>query len=241
LEHRTVTAILALALQTCPDVPGFRRLFGFDASISDQNVAEFALQRRRAETVGELLPPHLHRVVTIAAVLRHADGQLALASFAGDGSDEAAQLTALFALIEQHQPQLISWDGVGFALPVLQHRALVHGLVAPAFCRLAASGAGHLDLAAALAPHSANGSVTLDELARLCGFAGRRGAHPEGLAEADALALYQLLQCFEQLRGELAPADRQQALRALRHSLAADSNARWQALLAAWPAAPAGA
>lgn len=234
-----MTATLALALQTRPDVPGFRRLFGFDAGISDENVSDFALQRRRAETGGELLPPHLHRVVMIAAVLRQADGQLALASFANDGDDEAAQLTALFALIEQHQPRLVSWDGS--TLPVLQHRALVHGLAAPAFCRLAASDAGHLELAAALTPHSASNSVSLDELARLCGFAGRRGAHPEGLAEADALALYQLLQGFEQLRGELTQGDRQQALRALRHALAAESDARWQALLAAWPVAPASA
>ncbi|MDN0083991.1 ribonuclease H-like domain-containing protein [Crenobacter sp. SG2305] len=234
-----MTATLALALQTRPDVPGFRRLFGFDAGISDENVSDFALQRRRAETGGEQLPPHLHRIVTIAAVLRQADDQLVLASFAGDGGDEAAQLTALFALIEQHQPQLVTWDGN--TLPVLQHRALVHGLAAPAFCRLAASETGHLDLSAALAPHSATNNVSLDELARLCGFAGRRGAHPEGLAEADALALYQLLQGFEQLRGELPQGDRQQALRALRHALAAESDARWQALLAAWPAAPASA
>jgi len=225
-----VTATLALALQTRPDVPGFRHLFGFDADISDANVSDFALQRRRAEIGDELLPPHLHRIVTIAAVLRQADGTLELPQFTGD---EAAQLSALFALIEQHRPRLISWDGS--VLPVLTHRALLHSLPAPAFCQLANDEAGHLDLSAALAPCSNKGGVALDELARLCGFAGRRGAHPEGLAEADALALHQLLLGAELLRGALTLAERAQALLQLKQALAASGDARWQALAGAWP------
>ncbi|MCW3479316.1 3'-5' exonuclease [Neisseriaceae bacterium JH1-16] len=227
-----MTATLALALQTRPDVPGFRHLFGFDASISDENVSDFALQRRRAETGDELLPPHLHRIVTIAAVLRQADGTLTLESFAGD--DEATRLSALFALIEQHLPRLVSWDGS--VLPVLTHRALLHRLSAPAFSRQTNDDAGHLDLSATLAPRSNKGGVALDELARLCGFAGRRSAHSEGWAEADAVALYQLLLGAEHLHGTLTLAERAQNLQQLKQALAASNNARWQALAGAWPA-----
>jgi len=52
-----------------PDIAGLRLLRGLDTKISDRDIAEHALQQRRAQTGNDFMPLHLHRVVAIACAL----------------------------------------------------------------------------------------------------------------------------------------------------------------------------
>ena len=45
-------------------------------------------------------------------------------------SNEADMIDDFFKLIDKYTPQLVSWNGGGFDLPVLHYRALVHGIQA---------------------------------------------------------------------------------------------------------------
>ena len=49
----------------------------------------------------------------------------------GEPDDAEPELIRrFFDGIERFTPQLVSWNGGGFDLPVLQHRALIHGVTA---------------------------------------------------------------------------------------------------------------
>ena len=45
-------------------------------------------------------------------------------------SEEAAIIQEFFGKVDERRPQLVSWNGGGFDLPVLQQRGLRHGVVA---------------------------------------------------------------------------------------------------------------
>ena len=44
--------------------------------------------------------------------------------------NEATLIQSFYRVIEKYTPQLVSWNGGGFDLPVLHYRALVHGIPA---------------------------------------------------------------------------------------------------------------
>ena len=56
--------VLAFDVETVPDVAGIRQLHDLPADLSDQEVAEVALQKRRVQTGSDFLGPQLQ--------LRHA-------------------------------------------------------------------------------------------------------------------------------------------------------------------------
>ena len=90
------------------------------------------------------------------------------------------------------QPNLVTWNGRGFDLPVLSLRSLRHGLSWPWYFRQADyrdrySEQGHLDLGDWLAGHGASRMVSLDGAARLIGLPGKGGmdgSQVEGLYHA---------------------------------------------------------
>ena len=57
-----MTPILAFDIETIPDAHAIRTLHDFPNDISDADVVEFALQKRRAQNGSDFLPLHLHRV-----------------------------------------------------------------------------------------------------------------------------------------------------------------------------------
>ena len=124
-----MNAVLAFDIETIPDVDGIRRLHDLPADLPDREVAEIAFQIRRTKTGSDFLPPQLHRVVVISCVLRGDDG---IRVFSLEGK-EAEVIQRFYEGIEKFVPQLVSWNGGGFDLPVLNYRALIHGLTAPTF------------------------------------------------------------------------------------------------------------
>jgi len=191
-----VTPTLVFDIETVPDIEGLRRLHGFDQKVSEHDVAEFALQRRRAVSGNDFLPLHLHRVVAIACALRESD-TFRVWSLGTPTDSEPVLIRRFFDGIEKYTPQIISWNGSGFDLPVLHYRSMVHGLPAARYWDMGEDDRDfrynnyinryhtrHLDLMDLLALYQPRGYAPLDDLARLCGFPGKLGMDGSKVGEA---------------------------------------------------------
>ncbi|WP_028312853.1 3'-5' exonuclease [Derxia gummosa] len=184
-----MTPILVFDIETIPDCDGLRRLHageeGWDGD--DAAVAERAFAAQREKSGSDFLRHHVQRVCAISCVMR-TDKSLRVRSLGDESSDEATLVAEFFDLIERSTPQLVSWNGGGFDLPVLHYRALVHGIQAPRYWDwgdddrefkwnnyLSRYHTRHLDLMDVLAMFGGRANAPLDDLAKLCGFPGKLG------------------------------------------------------------------
>ena len=186
-----MTPVLVFDIETIPDVAGLRRLNGLDASLSDDEVAELAFQKRRASNNTDFLPLHLQKIVAISCVLRERDS-FRVWTLGEPGDTEGQAIQRFFDGVERFTPQIVSWNGGGFDLPVLHYRGLMHGVTAPRYWDLGDGDFGdsrefkwnnyisryhtrHLDLMDLLAMYQPRANAPLDELAKLMGLPGKLG------------------------------------------------------------------
>ncbi len=256
-----MTPVLAFDIETVPDVAGIRRLYELPASLPDREVAEIAFQKRRTQTGSDFLAPHLHRVAVISCVLREGEGIKVFSIGAPDTSEKDA-IQRFFDGVEKLVPQLVSWNGGGFDLPVLGYRALVHGVAAPKFwdqgeddrdfrfnSYVGRYHARHLDLMDVLAMYQPRNNAPLDEVAQLAGLPGKIGvggaqvwgAYLEGrigeirdYCEADTANTYLLWLRFQKLRGALTAAQHDKECALLRAALEKLKGAHWREFLSRW-------
>jgi hypothetical protein len=89
------------------------------------------------KTGSDFLPHYLQRVAAISCVLRRTqrDGSAVfhVGSLGTLEDGEATLIQKFYELIARYSPQLVSWNGGGFDLPVLHYRGLVHGVSAPRY------------------------------------------------------------------------------------------------------------
>lgn len=256
-----MTPILAFDIETVPDLAGIRRLHDIPSEVDDRAVRAWFAQRRRAASGNDFAPLHLQSVVAIACVLRDAGGVRVWAI--GEPVDPEAELIRrFFDGIERYTPQLVSWNGGGFDLPVLHHRALVHGVAAPRYWDwgdddkefrfnnyLGRYHTRHLDLMDVLSQYQTRASAGLDAMARLCGFPGKIGMDGAAVAsaiaagrvvevrsycECDAMNTYLLYQRFRLMRGEIDGGEYAHEISLARERIAASDAPHWRAFLAAW-------
>ena len=123
--------ILVFDIETVPDVEGLRKLWELGPEVSDAGVVELVQQRRRQNTGSDFMPAHLQKVVAISCALRDRDA-VRVWSLGSRDDPERDLVKRFFEGIERYTPQLVSWNGSGFDLPVLHYRALLHGI--PACC-----------------------------------------------------------------------------------------------------------
>ncbi len=186
-----MTPVLVFDIETIPDVAGLRSLHELDGELSDAEVAEFAFQKQRARNGSDFLPLHLQRVVVVSYVLRDAEKFL-VRSLAETESSEGEIIQRFFDGVEKFTPQLISWNGGGFDLPVLHYRGLIHGVMAPRYWEMGEGDyrdsrdfkwnnyisryhSRHLDLMDLLALYQPRAAAPLDQLAKLMGLPGKLG------------------------------------------------------------------
>ena len=181
-----MTPVLVFDIETIPDVAGIRLLNGWDG-IPDEEVAARAFAARKEATGNDFLPHHLHRVAAISCVFRDDEG-IRIRSLGSVQDGEAALIGAFFKTVERYTPQLVSWNGSGFDLPVLHYRALVHGVAASRYWELGEDDrefrfsnyinrfhTRHIDLMDMLAKYTGRANAPLDDVAKLCGFPGKLG------------------------------------------------------------------
>jgi len=259
-----MTPTLAFDIETIPDVAGLRRLYEIGADASDREVADMALLIRRQQTGGsDFMPHHLHRVVTISCALRSGDS-FRVFSLSEPDADEAQIIQRFFDGIEKYTPQIISWNGGGFDLPVLHYRAMLHGISAPRYWDLGDDDRDfkwnnyisryhtrHLDLMDLLALYQPRGYVPLDDLAKLLGFPGKLGmdgskvwdAYQNGqvtdirdYCETDVVNTHLVYLRFQLMRGVLNKDQYEREIALVRDTLGNIDAAHWQQFLGAWTA-----
>ncbi len=254
--------VLVFDLETIPDCAGLRRLHDLPTSLSDREVVDWALAQQRAKHGSEFLPIHLQRICAISCVLREGEDKLAIWSLGQPEDEEASLLARFFELIDRKTPQLVSWNGGGFDLPVLLQRGLIQGVAAP---RLLETGANdrafafdhylnrykerHLDLMDFLALYQPRAYAPLDAMARLCGLPGKLGmdgaqvwpAFLEGrirdiraYCETDVANTYLLYLRFLYLRGELSSEAYAAEQQRLRDKLMSLDGSHWRPYLEQW-------
>ncbi len=261
-----MTPVLCFDIETVPDVSGLRRLIDRDlypnvAQMSDAEVAEVFMAARREKTGHDFLPLHQHRIVAIACLLRAEDGIL-VRCLGQPGDDEAKLLALFYRQIERYTPQIVSWNGSGFDLPVMNYRCLVHGINAARYWDLGDTDRDfkwnnyisryhtrHLDLMDLLALYSPRANAPLDELVRLCGFPGKLGMDGSQVwagyqagkideirdyCETDVANTYLMYCRFQLIRGQWDPARYEQEIALVRDTLAAADQTHWRQFLAAW-------
>ena len=188
--------VLVFDIETIPDASGLRRLGDYDPGLSDAEIVKAYVADRISHGGNDFLPLHLQKVAAISCVIRRSTKdcipQFKVGSLGDIDSDEKKLVQDFFDLIERYTPQLVSWNGGGFDLPVLNYRALINGVVASRYWEMGESGEydsrefkwnnyigryhlRHLDLMDVLARYQGKANAPLDALAKLCGFPGKLG------------------------------------------------------------------
>jgi 3'-5' exonuclease len=256
-----MTPILVFDIETVPDVAGARRLRPALAELSDAELAQRLFDERREKTGSDFLPLHLHRVVAISCAFRD-DSGFRVRSIGQPDDDEARLIQGFFATIDRHTPQLVSWNGGGFDLPVLHYRGLIHGVHAARYWELGEEDRDfrynnyisryhtrHTDMMDLLALYQPRANAPLDDLAKLCGLAGKLGMDGSKVWEAflaggigqirnycetDVVNTYLLYMRFQRMRGVLDDARLAEEQARVRAALAALDQPHWREYLTAW-------
>ena len=182
-----MTPTLVFDIETIPDTDGLRRLLGLPAETSADDVANIAMHQRRQHNGSDFLPLQQQRICAISCALREGNN-FKVWTLGDANSTEAEIIQRFFDGIEKYTPQIISWNGSGFDLPVLHYRAMINKIAAPRYWDMGEDDkdfkwnnyisryhARHLDLMDLLAMYSPRANAPLDDIAQLCGFPGKLG------------------------------------------------------------------
>jgi len=257
---------LAFDIETVPDVALGRRLYGLDG-IPDEDVAK-AMTFQQMQTAGtEFLPLYQQRIVAISCVIRRHD-DLKVWSLGTPESDEAELVRRFFEGVDKYTPELVSWNGGGFDLPVLHYRALLHKVVSRRYWDVGDDDREfrfnnylsrfhwrHVDLMDVISGFQGRGRAGLDDVSVMLGFPGKLGmdgskvwdafraggiADIRNYCETDALNTYLVYLRFQHIRGFLDDVELERELGRTREFLQASGQAHLREFLAAWDAAAAG-
>jgi predicted PolB exonuclease-like 3'-5' exonuclease len=252
---------LVFDIETVPDVDYGRRALGLEG-LGDAEVAAAMFALRREHTGSDFLPLEQQRVVAIACLLRRGD-TLKLWSLGDVGSGEGELLERFFDGIERFTPDLVSWNGSGFDLPVMHYRCMLHGVRAARYWETGDEDSAfrynsylgrfhwrHMDLMDVLSGYQGRGRVSLSSMALLLGLPGKLGfsgaqvwdaflagnrAGIRNYCETDVLNTYLVLLAFERMRGRLTNEVHLAECTRVRELLAASPEPHHQEFLAAWP------
>lgn len=253
---------LIFDIETIPDTNGIRQLLDLPVDASDDDVAKIAFHQRRQQTGTDFLPLHQQRVVAISCALREGD-HFKVWTLGAPDEPEGQLIQRFFDGIEKYTPNLVSWNGGGFDLPVLHYLGMIHGAQAPRYWDMGDDDREfkwnnyisryhmrHLDLMDLLAMFNARANAPLNAMAQLCGFPGKLGmdgskvwdAFQAGEIEAirnycetDVVNTYLVYMRFQLMRGQLNAQTYAEEVSLVRTTLSSYSASHWQEFLAAWP------
>ncbi len=253
---------LVFDIETVPDAELGRRLYELK-NLSDEQVGRIMFAKRRQETGSEFLSHEQHRVVAISVLMRSRDS-LRVWSLGDEGAPEKDLIERFFEGVEKFTPDLVSWNGAGFDLPVLHYRSLLHRITAARYWETGDSDTSfrysnylsryhwrHMDLMDILSGFQGRGRASLQDIACLLGLPGKLGMHGSqvwdvylqgGLkrirdyCETDVLNTYLIYLRFELLRGRLNAAEHARECARVRQLLEDSPAEHFKEFLAAWPA-----
>jgi hypothetical protein len=213
-------SVLVWDIESIPDLKGFA-LANDLVGRSDDEIRE---------KLGDKFPKHIyHSIVCIGALVAHREDDRWSVDAIGaphvGERTEKALIQAFVDRIAQLTPQLVTFNGNSFDLPVLRYRAMISEVSAPGlsmrpyFNRYTEDA---LDLCDALSSFSPNSKATLDEISRVMGLPGK----PDGVGgkevdsyfrqgrireiadycETDVVNTYRIWLRYELFRGKLTEA-----------------------------------
>ena len=177
--------VIVWDIETVPDLKGFAAANGHVGKTNDEVRAE----------LGDKFPKHIyHSIICIGALVAHREqgGHWILDAIGAPHVGERSEKDLIASFVEKIaalSPQLITFNGSSFDLPVLRYRAMIHGVAAPG---LAARPYFHrytedtLDLCDVLSSFSSQAKATLHELCRVMGLPGK----PDGMTGAEVEKYY---------------------------------------------------
>jgi 3'-5' exonuclease len=204
-------------LETVPDVNGF--------AAANDLVGKTDAQIR--EAIGDKFPKHIfHSIVCIGALVAHrAPDYWAVDALGAPHVGERGERELIQAFVDkiaETNPQLITFNGNTFDLPVLRYRAMTHSIAAsglsarPYFNRYTDDAIDLCDVLSSFAPQA---KATLHELCKVMGMPGKPGGIDgsevaryflEGkikeiadYCETDIVNTYRLWLRYELFRGKL--------------------------------------
>jgi predicted PolB exonuclease-like 3'-5' exonuclease len=261
-----LSPVLVFDIETVPDVEGLRTLHGLDAALPERQVADMAFQLRRQRSGHDFLPLHLQRVVTIACALSDNE-TFRVWSLAADPqagrAGEGEIIQRFFDGIEKYTPQLVSWNGAGFDLPVLHYRGLIHSVRAPRYWDtgdddrefrfnnyISRYHMRHCDVMDLLSLYQGRAVAPLDEIAQLLGLPGKLGmdgsqvwdafqagrlADIRNYCETDVVNTYLVFLRFQAMRGAITADQHREHCARVRSTLERVGEPHWQEFIAHWP------
>jgi predicted PolB exonuclease-like 3'-5' exonuclease len=251
--------ILVFDIETVPDLISGAKLYGLEhLSPAEKAQAMFAL--RREKTGNDFLPHYLQQVVAISLVMAQGS-QVKVWSLGDENSDEKEIIARFFSGIDKHTPNLVTWNGSGFDLPVLHYRAMLHKIAAPTYWEAGENNSQfkwnnylsrfhyrHLDLMDIIAGYQNKAFAPLDDIASMLGFPGKMGMDGSKVweqylageikairdyCETDVLNTYGVYLRFELMRGMIQLDEYELAIQQLKSYLANETDkAHLQAFLA---------
>src|SRR5262245_37619197 len=128
----------------------------------------------------DIAPPHYHKPVAFGVAWLDESYALKRLGLIGEGKPEPEMLRDFGDFLERWGPDLVTWNGRRFDLPVILYRAMRHGVplgryYARGEYRYRYTPEGHFDLCDFLAEHGAARLPKLDAAARLIGLPGKVG------------------------------------------------------------------
>jgi len=155
-----------------------------------------------------LPPPPYHQVVVIGVLWMDASYRVLKIGAIGGGKGEAQILRDFVRFVEDKKPDLVTYNGRGFDLPVIASRCLKHGIPFRHYfqaqdMRYRFSASGHFDLMDYMTDFGASRAVALDTMAKLIGLPGKVGVdgkdvgpmvHAGRLSEVEAYCLCDVAQ-----------------------------------------------
>lgn len=255
---------LAFDIETIPDVELGRRLYDLEG-LDDESVAKVMAFKQKQARQTDFLPLPQHRVLVLSAVLRTREG-VRVFSLGEAGGSEKSIVQRFFEGVERYRPDLITWNGSGFDLPVLSYRALKHGVDASRYWEVGDNDRDyrfnnyvsrfhwrHCDLMDVLAGYQMSGRAPLEQVAQMIGLPGKLGMSGDRVweyylagrfdeirdyCETDALNTYLVYLRFQLVRGLLAADEYAHETAQLAEALAAERKPHLDEFLAAWERDP---
>ena len=120
-----MNSVIVWDLETVPDLRGFAAANDLDGKTDDEI----------REAMGDKFPKHIyHSIACIGALIAHRDNDRWVIDALGAphvGERTEKELIASFVdKIEELSPQLVTFNGHSFDLPVLRYRAMTHSIAA---------------------------------------------------------------------------------------------------------------
>ncbi|MBT4963136.1 MAG: 3'-5' exonuclease [Francisellaceae bacterium] len=187
-------SVMIFDIETVPDCKIGRENFKINDELDPYSImkAMISIHKQQQSINGNpypsgFLPQYMHQVVAISVLIRDQDN-IKVWSLGDESSSEKELIERFFTGLDKYAPVLVSWNGTGFDLPVLNHRALLHQVSSTKYWDQGFFDSNfkwnnyqnryhqrHIDVMDSLSMHQPRANAPLNDIAMGLGFPGKMG------------------------------------------------------------------